>query len=104
MEGVLPRDVIWRPNAGFTAPARAWLSGQLAPLVSDLLSPERVRSRGLFDPKEVQRLVAANQAGAEDNALRIWALLTLELWQQAFFDDHGAQRVAGKDLLGDTDV
>jgi asparagine synthase (glutamine-hydrolysing) len=90
MENVLPRDVIWRPKAGFTAPVRAWLSNDLQPMVSDLLSPERVVARGLFNPTEVERLVRANQAGAEDNALRIWALLTFELWQQIFLDGAGA--------------
>jgi asparagine synthase (glutamine-hydrolysing) len=86
MEGILPHEVIWRPKAGFGAPVRAWLSGDLKPMVNELLGPERVRERGLFDPGEVQRLVQANDAGTEDNAMRIWTLLTLELWQQTFFD------------------
>jgi asparagine synthase (glutamine-hydrolysing) len=94
MEEVLPHDVIWRPKAGFSAPVRAWLSHDLKPKVSDLLSPDRVRSRGLFDPLEVQRLIQANQAGTEDNALRIWALMTFELWQQTFFDRDGAHPAA----------
>jgi asparagine synthase (glutamine-hydrolysing) len=87
MEGVLPHDVVWRPKAGFGAPVRAWLTdgGELAPLVGELLSPARIRDRGLLDPGEVQRIISANADGTEDNALRIWALLTLELWQEAFF-------------------
>ena len=55
-------------------------------MVADLLSVEAVRARGLFRPEEVQRLVAANDAGSEDNALRLWALLTLELWQREYTD------------------
>jgi len=86
MEGVLPREVIYRPKAGFGAPVRAWLVGDLEPMVDDLLSPEVVSRRGLFDAREVRRLIAANRAGHEDNALRIWALLTLELWQRTFLD------------------
>jgi asparagine synthase (glutamine-hydrolysing) len=86
MEGVLPREVIWRPKAGFGAPVRSWLVGDLKPLVEDLLSPSTVRARGLFEPTEVRRLIDSNAAGREDNALRIWALLTLELWQQTFLD------------------
>jgi asparagine synthase (glutamine-hydrolysing) len=86
MEGVLPHDVIWRPKAGFGAPVRSWLVGDLKPMIDDLLSPETVRRRGLFDPVEVKRIIAANEAGTEDNALRLWALLTLEIWQQMFLD------------------
>ena len=86
MEGVLPHDIMWRPKAGFGAPVRAWLSGNgaLAPMVTDLLSADRVRARGLFDPDEVQRVIRANEAGTEDNALRIWALLTFEIWHDTF--------------------
>jgi asparagine synthase (glutamine-hydrolysing) len=86
MEGVLPHDIVWRPKAGFGAPVRAWLAGDgaLAPMVDDLLSADRVRARGLFDPGEVQRVIRANETGTEDNALRIWALLTFELWHDTF--------------------
>ena len=85
-QGILPEEVIWRPKAGFGAPLRAWLSNELRPMVDDLLSPDTVRARGLFDPVEVRRVIAADRDGSEDNALRIWTLLTLELWQQAHMD------------------
>ncbi len=88
MEGVLPDEVIWRPKAGFGAPLRAWIDEDLRPLVDDCLSPETVRNRGLFDPAAVQGLVRDNQAGTADNALRIWALLVLELWQRTFVDQN----------------
>jgi len=91
MEGVLPRQVIYRPKAGFGAPVRAWLVGELEPMLDDLLSPETVKRRGLFDATEVRRLIAANRAGTEDNALRIWALLTLELWQRTFLDEDASR-------------
>ncbi len=90
MEGTLPREIIYRPKAGFTAPVRSWLVGELKPMIDDLLSPEAVRSRGLFDPAEVRRMITANEHGSEDNALRLWALLTLEVWQQTFFDSKHA--------------
>ncbi len=92
MEGTLPRDIIWRPKAGFGAPVRAWLNADLKPMVHDLLSADAVRARGLFDHTEVERIISANEAGTEDNALRLWALLTLEIWQQTFLDGRsGAQ-------------
>lgn len=86
MAPVLPRAVIQRPKAGFGAPIRAWLVGALKPMIDELLSESAVAARGLLDPLEVKRIVAANDAGVEDNALRIWAMLTLELWQREFID------------------
>jgi asparagine synthase (glutamine-hydrolysing) len=87
MERTLPKEVVWRPKAGFGAPVRAWMAGELREMIGDLLSPASVRARGLFDVAEVQRLIAANESGHEDNALRLWALLTLEIWQQEFLDN-----------------
>ena len=89
MEGVLPEEVIWRPKAGFGAPLRAWIDEDLRPAGRRLPLPGAVRERGLFDPAAVQRLVRDNQAGTADNALRIWALLVLELWQRTFLDSSG---------------
>jgi len=89
MEGVLPREVIRRPKAGFGAPVRSWLMGDLAPMVDELLSADAVTRRGLFDHREVRRLIDDNAANRADNALRIWALMTLELWQRTFIDREG---------------
>jgi asparagine synthase (glutamine-hydrolysing) len=86
MEGTLPRDIVHRPKAGFGAPVRSWLVGDLKPMIDDMLSPANVAARDLFDPVEVQRLIRANAAGQADYALQLWALVTLELWQQAFVD------------------
>ncbi len=86
MEGVLPDEIIWRPKAGFGAPLRAWMGGELRPMIDDCLSPATIRDRGLFDPAAVQGLIRDNDAGTADNALRIWALLVLELWQRTFLD------------------
>jgi asparagine synthase (glutamine-hydrolysing) len=86
LEGLLPRDVVWRKKAGFGAPIRSWLRGPLRPLVADLLSEEAVKQRGLFRAEEVQRIISANLSGREDYSLQVFQLLTLELWHRAFMD------------------
>ncbi len=85
-ETLLPRDVVWRKKAGFSAPFRAWLRGPLRPLVEDLLGEETVRRRGLFRPAEVRRVVEANASGREDYNLQVLQLLTLEMWHRIFID------------------
>jgi asparagine synthase (glutamine-hydrolysing) len=86
LENVLPKDVVWRKKAGFGAPIRSWLRGPLRPLVSDLLSEESIRHRGLFRHKEVMRVVDNNNTGREDNNLQVFQLLGLELWHREFID------------------
>jgi asparagine synthase (glutamine-hydrolysing) len=85
-EGILPQDVIHRRKAGFGAPVRAWLEGDLAPLVEDLLGEEPLRRRGYFDAAAVRRLRADNTAGVADNSLRLYALVSYELWCGTFID------------------
>jgi asparagine synthase (glutamine-hydrolysing) len=85
-EDVLPRKIVWRRKAGFGAPVRSWLVGDLAPLVDELLSERTLRTRGLIDPRAVAKLRGENDSGRADNSLRLYALLSLELWCRTFLD------------------
>jgi asparagine synthase (glutamine-hydrolysing) len=88
-ETLLPKDVVWRRKAGFGAPIRSWLRGPLSPMIDDLLSEETIKRRGLFNPQEVRRIIAANLSGREDYNLQVFQLLTLEIWQRTFIDSMG---------------
>jgi asparagine synthase (glutamine-hydrolysing) len=85
-ERALPHDIVWRRKAGFGAPIRSWLSGELAPLISDLLAESTLAKRGIVNPKAVTRLREENDSGRADNSLQIYALLNLELWFRTFTD------------------
>lgn len=85
-EAWLPREVINRRKAGFSAPIRAWLARDLKGLVDEMLSEKRIRARGYFDPAYVRRMIQENASGREDNNLKLFQLLTLEYWHEVFFD------------------
>lgn len=89
-ERYLPPAVVWRAKTGFGAPIRSWVTKELRPLIHELLSEERLKRRGVFRPEAVWRIIGDQWAGREDNALRIWALLTFEVWAQTFLDGDGA--------------
>ncbi len=86
MKGKIPEVILRRPKAPFAAPIRSWLRRDLAPVVEEYLSPGRVLSRGLLNPGVVHRMRREHRLGLEDHSLRIWALLTLEVWLQEFYD------------------
>jgi asparagine synthase (glutamine-hydrolysing) len=86
MSGTLPNEVLRRRKAAFGAPIRKWLRNDLRPIVDDLLSEDVVRHRGLFDPDAIQKLITEDREGTQENTYLIWALLTLETWQQSFVD------------------
>jgi asparagine synthase (glutamine-hydrolysing) len=85
-EAWLPREIIRRKKAGFSAPVRAWLVRDLREMVEDVLSESNIRSRGYFEYEFVRRLIDDNLSGREDNSLKVFQLLTLELWHRAFID------------------
>lgn len=86
MEPHLPPAAIYRPKAGFGAPVRRWIQRDLRAMVADVLSPERLRRRGVFDPRAVAALIVANDRGQLDAAYTILSLLTVELWCERFID------------------
>jgi len=85
-EAWLPRDIVYRKKAGFSAPIRAWLARDLRQVVEELLSETNIKRRGYFDYRFVRRLIDDNLSGREDNSLKIFQLLTLELWHREFID------------------
>ncbi len=86
MRDVLPAEVLRQPKAGFFAPVDYWLAHEMKPMVDDLLSEERIASRGLFEPAVVRRYVEEHRSGRQDWSMQIWQFLTLELWMQMFLD------------------
>ena len=85
-ESLLPKEVIWRKKAGFSAPIRSWIRTSLRPMIEDLLSEETIKRRGLFDANEVRRIIELNHSGKEDYNLQVFQLLNLEIWMRQFLD------------------
>jgi asparagine synthase (glutamine-hydrolysing) len=76
----LPREIIYRPKAAFGAPLRAWMRRDLAGMVDDLLPRGRLVGDGWLDGPAVQRMIDEDRAGRRDHALRLWHLISLEIW------------------------
>lgn len=82
---LLPAHIIDRPKHGFGVPLGAWLKRDSSP-VRDVLLGYRARSRRLFDPAAITRLIDEHTAGQRDHGQRLWTLLTLENWFCQFID------------------
>lgn len=79
---MLPASILKRGKKGFNMPVAKWLTGPLQPLAEDMLSEEKVRREGLFDPGYVRALLDNHFAGRCDNRKVIWTLLVFELWRE----------------------
>ena len=79
-ESWLPREIVHRPKASFGAPLRAWVRNDLRELIGDVLVGGELVGSGMLRRQALQRLIADDQAGRQDNAKQIWQLLSMELW------------------------
>jgi asparagine synthase (glutamine-hydrolysing) len=75
-----PPALLERGKQGFGLPLASWLRGDLLGLVRDLFGDARTRTRGLFDPRGLDRLLASHLRGRRDLSGEIWLLLVLEIW------------------------
>ena len=63
-------------------------------MLRELLSPEVVRQRGLFNASVVSRLVADHAASRADCTDALLALLNLEVWSRIYLDRRSHDDVA----------
>jgi asparagine synthase (glutamine-hydrolysing) len=78
--GVLPAEIIDRPKGLFSAPLRAWMSRDLAPLMREVAHDGALVSAGLIRTEAITALMAQDAAGVQDRAKQLWHILTLEYW------------------------
>ena len=83
---MLPAFVTRRGKKGFGVPVAEWLKVKLRPLARDLLSPERVRRAGVFNPAYVARLQDEHERGVANHRKLLWTLLMFELWHESFVE------------------
>jgi len=83
---LMPPFVTRRSKKGFGVPVAEWLKVKLRPLARDLLSPERVRRAGVFNPDYIARLQDEHERGIANHRKLLWTLLMFELWHESFVE------------------
>ena len=82
----MPASILHRKKEGFSIPMKQWLRRELHPMLTSLLSPERVTRRGLFAPAVVQQMVAEHTAGTANHAHLLFCLMVFERWAEHHLD------------------
>ena len=82
----LPAALIDRPKQGFGFPLAAWMRGELRPLLEGMVADSRMAEAGIFERKEMTRLVTEHVEGAADHNFRLFILLNLEIWHRMYVD------------------
>ena len=81
---LLPPDLLARRKHGFNVPLDAWFRAGAQSFLADVLHPNRVRRRGIFDPDVVTELLRSHSSGERNASNRLYALLTFEVWAEAY--------------------
>ncbi|MFN0072795.1 MAG: asparagine synthase (glutamine-hydrolyzing) [Chloroflexota bacterium] len=83
-EGILPREIIYRPKAGFCGSSRNMLSPKLLAFAEGVLLDSRLLHQK-FNIQAVHNLLRDQREGRADNSFKIWNLLNLALWHRSWF-------------------
>ncbi len=80
----LPATILQREKQGFMLPIAYWFRTDLFPLVSRMLEQSYFVKEGWFQKGNIQRLLEEHRANRHDHHVRLWMLLTLDLWHQLY--------------------
>lgn len=82
--GLLPDGIIDRPKAGFRVPIARWMRGSMGDLAGERLLDRSSFVTTVFDRAAVEGLLASHRTGMRNEDIRIWTLLSLEVWYDQF--------------------
>jgi asparagine synthase (glutamine-hydrolysing) len=80
---LLPPEIVARPKSGMRVPVHFWFKGPLRRYARSLLSRNALRQSGIFNPDRVQQWLKYDIEQPNGRyGLRLWMLLTFELWRR----------------------
>jgi asparagine synthase (glutamine-hydrolysing) len=87
LRDVLPARVLDKKKWGFTFDPVEQFKKDLGGLAYELLTPERLRKTGIFNPEFVQRVLAAKpRPRLRWHYFLLWQMIGVELWRDLFID------------------
>lgn len=86
LEGIVPREILYREKQGFGVPIGDWINSKLKDKIHGILSEKRTIERGYFEPRYVKILLDEHAKNRRDHSHALWILWMLELWHRRFVD------------------
>jgi asparagine synthase (glutamine-hydrolysing) len=82
IEGVLDRDIIYRPKQGFRTPVIELFRGALGQWAEPILLEAGLTRAGLLRRDHLAEILRRHRAGERDYSNRLWAAMSLNLWHE----------------------
>ncbi len=80
----LPESIVNRRKVGFSVPLAQWFRGKLRDMCYDRICQSNGLLRQLLSHQELQKILNDHCSNRKDNALKIWTLLGLSIWNDVF--------------------
>jgi asparagine synthase (glutamine-hydrolysing) len=78
----IPKNLMERPKMGFAIPMNRWLKNDLKPYIQHYLDPNRLQQQGIFNASEVDKYVSQFLNGKDEYGMKVWYLLSFQLWYE----------------------
>jgi asparagine synthase (glutamine-hydrolysing) len=78
----LSQEILFRPKMGFAVPLASWFRGPLREQLRSSLLQGVLPESGLFEYRQLERLVDEHGSGARDHSAPLWSLLMLAAFQK----------------------
>jgi asparagine synthase (glutamine-hydrolysing) len=79
----VPRELIERPKQGFGVPLGEWLRGPLREWAEELISEERLRREGYFNPGPIRSKWLEHLSGVRNWEHSLWTILMFQAWLES---------------------
>ncbi len=84
LEGVLPKNILYKPKHGFAVPLDEWFRGRLKTFLAEVLFDSDPRRPGYFSRSYMEKIYGQHIRGERNFGSQLWTLLNFELWHRQF--------------------
>jgi asparagine synthase (glutamine-hydrolysing) len=81
LEGILPKDILYRRKQGFAIPLDHWFRNELRDFAYESIFS---REQAIFDRKFLKKIWEEHQNGRYDRSSHLWSILMFQKWQETF--------------------
>ena len=76
----VPQEMVERPKMGFGVPIDRWLRGPLRDWAEVLLSEDRLRAEGYFQPDPIRKKWQEHLSGTRNWHYHLWSIIQFQAW------------------------
>ncbi|MGH2567258.1 MAG: asparagine synthase (glutamine-hydrolyzing), partial [Bacteroidota bacterium] len=86
VEGIIPRNIIYRKKQGFAAPVNEWLRNEWGAFAEEKLSHSPLIRTGYLRKDFIATLIRQHRERKRDTGQYLWNLLNLTLWYEYWLE------------------